>query len=95
MYYRREALCKWKQKRGDEATYLNLITAFKKAGHHDYADFVHNIKGSFEKLMCHSIQIYNYYVEIDTDIPPTIPTIHSRIQVQKHQRSRYTCIIQY
>lgn len=33
----------WKQKLGDGATYLNLITAFERAGYQGYADFVKNL----------------------------------------------------
>ena len=37
---RREALEKWKQARGSEATYLNLIRVFQCAGYQEYAKTV-------------------------------------------------------
>lgn len=44
-YYRREALKKWKQKLGSDATYGNLASAFREAGHADYADKIYDIIG--------------------------------------------------
>ena len=40
MYTRREALEMWKQARGSEATYLNLIGVFERAGYQEYAETV-------------------------------------------------------
>ena len=31
----------WKQARGSESTYINLIGVFERAGHQDYADTVY------------------------------------------------------
>ena len=42
-YSRREALEKWKQACGSEATYLNLIGVFQRAGYQKYADTVQSI----------------------------------------------------
>ena len=33
----------WKQARGSEATYINLIGVFQRAGHQDYADRVRTL----------------------------------------------------
>ena len=44
-FYRREALQKWKQKLGHDATYGKLTSAFKEAGHKDYADKIYEIVG--------------------------------------------------
>ena len=43
LLYRREALLKWKQGLGPEATYGKLISAFEAAGHKDYADTVRKL----------------------------------------------------
>ena len=40
---RRDALEKWKQLNGDNATYYNLIVVFERAGHQEYADKVKEI----------------------------------------------------
>ena len=42
-YYRREALEMWKQAHGPEATYINLIGLFERAGYKDYADKVYKL----------------------------------------------------
>ena len=47
---RREALLRWKQKLGDDATYRNLITAFELAGHKDYGNFIRSILGNVTLL---------------------------------------------
>ena len=44
-FYRREALQKWKQKLGSDATYGKLTSAFKEAGHKDYTDKIYEIIG--------------------------------------------------
>ena len=44
-YYRRAALEKWKQYNGSTATYKNLIVAFERAGHKDFAETVQRIAG--------------------------------------------------
>ena len=44
-YYRRAALEKWKQYKGSDATYKNLIVAFEHAGHRDFADTVRALAG--------------------------------------------------
>ena len=41
--YRRAALIHWKQTKGHDATYSNLIRIFEVAGYRDYADAVRNI----------------------------------------------------
>ena len=41
--YRRAALIHWKQTKGHDATYNNLIRVFEVAGYRDYADAVRNI----------------------------------------------------
>ena len=33
----------WKQRRGSEATYCNLINVFERAGHQDYADTIRRL----------------------------------------------------
>ena len=43
--YRRAALRKWKQRKGSEATYKNLIEVFKHAHCLQYANIVRNICG--------------------------------------------------
>jgi hypothetical protein len=43
--YRRNALEKWKQYKGARATYRNLIAAFEKARHSDYAETVKQVAG--------------------------------------------------
>ena len=40
---RREALEMWKKARGPEATYINLIGVFERAGYQDYADAVRKL----------------------------------------------------
>lgn len=44
-HYRRAALGKWKQYKGSDATYKNLIVAFELAGHKDFADTVRTLAG--------------------------------------------------
>ena len=34
---------KWKQKKGNEATYINLIEVFECAGNRQYADYVRRV----------------------------------------------------
>ena len=41
--YRREALEKWKQKFGSDATYNNLIKVFEQAGYKNYAEIVKDL----------------------------------------------------
>ena len=43
--HRRAALEKWKQCNGSTATYRNLIGAFERAGHKDFAETVQRIAG--------------------------------------------------
>jgi hypothetical protein len=43
--YRREALQKWKQKLGRDATYGKLASTFIEAGHKDFADKIYEIIG--------------------------------------------------
>ena len=43
MLFRREALQKWKQKLGPDATYNNIIKVFKQAGYETYAEFVEDL----------------------------------------------------
>ena len=45
--FRRAALELWKQKRGSDATYNNLIKVFETAGYKDLAEFVKRITGKF------------------------------------------------
>ena len=41
---RREALLMWKEKKGRQATYINLIRIFEGAGNQQCADFIrHNL----------------------------------------------------
>ena len=54
---RREALLKWKQKLGHDATYGKLVSAFTEAGHKDYADNIYEIIG---KLLQPQIIVHVY-----------------------------------
>ena len=46
---RRAALEKWKQYNGSSATYRNLIAAFERAGHKDFAETVQKMAGKCSK----------------------------------------------
>ena len=43
MFIRREALLIWKQRKGDQATFENLIKAFENVGYKQYADTVRRL----------------------------------------------------
>ena len=54
IHLRRAALLKWKQYQGSGATYRNLIAAFERAGHQDFADTVHTIASKCQCSLVHS-----------------------------------------
>ena len=50
-YYRREALETWKQTKGENATYRNLIDVFTEAGYRQYANTVRKICSKFKNII--------------------------------------------
>ena len=46
-YYRRQALRKWKERAGSNATYSNLITVFENTGNRCYADEIKKLMESW------------------------------------------------
>ena len=94
-YCRREALQHWKQKLGGKATYQNLITAFERSFHYDFADFVRNmIIGNFKDCVRTAQVFMLFYVGSNINAAQSNTSTQNEMEVtmQRSEMSRYFCI---
>ena len=73
--YRREALQKWKEKQGSEATYKKLIKIFKEAGYGLYADFVRNLVSMCSDQTHKSSDSEDHQTSLPPPSPPRSPQL--------------------
>ena len=70
---RRAALEEWKQKRGSEATYGNLIEVFERAGYEQCADFVRNLISTCNNCTEKSRGYDDHQTSPSPPLPPQLP----------------------